>query len=108
MSQTTTQAAELNWQRQGSAVVFSGDLDRDTLLAFWNQRKSELSGITEINVTHLNRVDSSGLAMLVHILGDAEKVGSPLSLVGVTDKLSTLITLYNLQHIIPIETERSS
>ncbi len=44
------------------------ELDRDTLLALWQARDSAMAGITTIDVAALDRVDSAGLALLVHLL----------------------------------------
>lgn len=94
--------SELNWEHQPPRLILRGELDRETLLPLWNQRQTLMAGVNVIDVAGLERVDSAGLAMLVHLRAQAEQAGATLSLTGVTDRLSTLIALYNLQDIIPV------
>lgn len=92
--------AVLSWRAEGQTLYLNGELDRDSLLPLWQQRIQALKNITVLDVSELNRVDSAGLALLVHLLGDLQIGKQPLTLVGITDRLQTLITLYNLQAII--------
>jgi len=93
---------ELSWEHQPPRLILRGELGRETLLPLWNQRQTLMAGVNTIDVAGLARVDSAGLAMLVHLREQAEQGGVTLSLTGVTDRLRTLITLYNLQNIIPV------
>lgn len=94
----------LSWQSQHNRLTLSGDLDRETLLPLWTQYKAMvLEEINEIDVSQLNRVDSAGLALLVQFIEEATSRKRNLVLTGITDRLNTLITLYNLQHIIRID-----
>ncbi|MBW7981629.1 lipid asymmetry maintenance protein MlaB [Enterobacillus tribolii] len=86
----------LSWQKEGQTLKLSGALDRDSLLALWDTRQSALQGVSLLDVSALQRVDSAGLAMLVHLQNE----GRPLALSGITDRLRTLIALYNLSDII--------
>ena len=90
----------LSWQRTASTLVLNGMLDRDTLLTLWQQRETAVADITTIDVAGLERVDSAGLALLVHLREIARAQGSTPLFTGITDKLQSLITLYNLQQII--------
>lgn len=91
----------LRWECQPPLLRLHGDLDRETLLPVWDARKTLLSGVTRLDVSGLSRVDSSGLALLVHLCEEASQQGVALIIEGITDRLSTLIALYNLQDIIP-------
>ena len=91
----------LRWESQPPRLTLHGELDRETLLAFWDVRKKLMSGVTCLDVSGLERVDSSGLAVLVHLREEASQQGITLTLAGITDRLRTLIALYNLQDIIP-------
>jgi phospholipid transport system transporter-binding protein len=93
---------QLSWEHQPPRLILSGELDRETLLPLWNQRLTLMVGVNVVDVAGLERVDSAGLAMLVHLRELAEQGGVSLSLTGMTDRLSTLIALYNLQDIIPV------
>lgn len=92
----------LSWEHQPPRLILRGELDRETLLSLWNQRRTLMSQIDVIDVAGLERVDSAGLAMLVHLREQVEQDGGTLALTGITDRLSTLIALYNLQDIIPV------
>ncbi len=95
-------AATLSWERQQQRLQLVGDLDRETLLPLWQQQEALLAGITQVDVSQLDHVDSAGLALLVH--WQAQQ-GAALAITGIGDKLSTLITLYNLQDVIPMVLE---
>ncbi|WP_343554242.1 lipid asymmetry maintenance protein MlaB [Pantoea sp.] len=90
----------LRWQRTASTLALSGKLDRDTLLTLWHERDTAMVDINTIDVAALERVDSSGLALLVHLREIARAQGSAPLFTGISDKLQSLITLYNLQQII--------
>ncbi|MDE1189808.1 MAG: lipid asymmetry maintenance protein MlaB [Pantoea sp.] len=90
----------LRWQRTASTLALSGKLDRDTLLSLWQERETAMVNIETIDVAALDRVDSAGLALLVHLREIARAQGSTPLFSGITDKLQSLITLYNLQQII--------
>jgi len=94
------ESGELTWASDAGLLRFSGELDRDTLLPFWPQRDVVMQQIDTIDVSALERVDSAGLALLVHLRQIAQEQGRTLSFAGIPDKLNSLITLYNLQEII--------
>lgn len=91
---------QLQWQQQATALRLSGKLDHESLLPLWNQRNTLMQGISEIDLSGLSRVDSAGLALLVHLQDIVRRQGSHLEFNGIPDKLQSLIALYNLQHII--------
>ncbi len=90
----------LRWQRDTSTLSLFGELDRDTLLALWQQRYTLINNVEVIDVSALARVDSAGLALLVHLREIARAQGVTPRFSGISDKLESLITLYNLQQII--------
>ncbi|GAA3899544.1 lipid asymmetry maintenance protein MlaB [Gibbsiella dentisursi] len=101
-------ADALRFEEQQDRLVLSGHLDRDTLLPLWQQRDKLLAGKTAIDVAQLQRVDSSGLALLLHLREQQRQRGVDLRIDGVTDKLNTLITLYNLRDIMPVGTAQEA
>ncbi|AWQ20255.1 anti-sigma B factor antagonist [Pantoea ananatis] len=90
----------LNWSREANTLRLEGELDRDTLLSLWEQREALVNAVELIDVSALQRVDSSGLALLVHLREISSQQGGSLRFVGIGDKLQSLVTLYNLQQII--------
>jgi len=57
----------LSWEHQPPRLILRGDLDRETLLPLWNQRRTLMNQVKTLDVAGLQRVDSAGLAMLVHL-----------------------------------------
>lgn len=91
----------LNWKIENGMVIFSGDLNCETLLPFWKKKQQIITAdIQVLNVANLSRVDSAGLAMLLRILDEASSQQQMLKLAGMTEKLKTLTALYNMQQII--------
>ncbi len=99
-----SQIATLNYQEQGTTLILQGELDRETLLPLWQQRDVLLLDKINIDVSQLKHVDSSGLALLVHLHEQQRLRGIKLIISGINDKLYTLIVLYNLQHILSVST----
>ncbi|WP_409309093.1 lipid asymmetry maintenance protein MlaB [Pectobacterium sp. B1J-3] len=95
-------ANALNWVSQESTLILVGDLDRETLLPLWEQRETLLAGKTALDVSGLKRVDSAGLALLMHFYHQQSQQARSLKIIGVSDRLNTLIALYNLNEIIPV------
>lgn len=90
----------LHWQRREAVLQLTGKLDHESLLPLWAQRESVMQGVQTIEVSGLERVDSAGLALLVHLQDIASRDGQQVQFDGITDKLQSLITLYNLQQLI--------
>lgn len=89
----------LQWQECDNTLVLSGALDRNTLRPLWDKRSALLKDKRSLDLTGLTRVDSAGLALLVHLQNEG-KMGEPLKVQGINGPLKTLIILYNLQDII--------
>lgn len=99
-------AEPLSWQSQEGTLTLKGDLDRETLLPLWQQRETLLAESVELDVSQLQRVDSAGLALLVHFYHEQTQKGRDLRIIGVSDRLRTLIDLYNLNDVIPVQLTR--
>ncbi|MEI7253950.1 lipid asymmetry maintenance protein MlaB [Dickeya dadantii] len=95
-------ADALRWRQDDGALRLEGDLDRNTLLPLWQQREALLNDSSVLDVGQVARVDSSGLALLVHFYHQQEQRGKSLTIIGASDRLRTLIQLYNLSEIIPV------
>ncbi|AXF78284.1 lipid asymmetry maintenance protein MlaB [Erwinia tracheiphila] len=91
---------QLNWHLEGDQLFLSGKLEQQTLIALWQQREIIMTQVSIINVSALERVDTAGLALLVHLRQIALDKGLKLCFTGITEKLRTLILLYNLPQII--------
>lgn len=93
-------SGQLRWEVETDNLRLFGELERETLLPLWQQRDAVMQWVETIDVSGLERVDSGGLALLVHLRQIAIARGRVPQFIGITDKLSSLITLYNLQEII--------
>ncbi|MCT4701984.1 lipid asymmetry maintenance protein MlaB [Enterobacteriaceae bacterium H20N1] len=87
---------QLSWKREGSTLVLAGELDGDTVQSLWQERAQVMAGVQTFNLARLTRVDTAGLALLIHLVDLARKQGGELALQGASDKLQTLVKLYNL------------
>ncbi len=90
----------LHWTVADGCLILSGELDHQTLLPLWQQRGSLVEQIKQVDVAGLSHVDTAGLAVLVHLRHGAAEKNEELSFFGITEKLSSLIRLYNLQYLI--------
>lgn len=86
----------LSWTRDGDKLALAGELDQDVLNPLWDARVEAMNGVTCIDLTQVSRVDTGGLALLVHLINLAKRQGHSVSLQGVNDKVFTLAELYNL------------
>ncbi len=87
--------AALTWEKQGETLALKGELDRDTLLSFWNARQQQMNAVQTVDVAGLSHVDSTGLAMLVRLRG--ERPDAPFVLSGVSANLQMLMSLYGVE-----------
>ncbi|MGK2959745.1 MAG: lipid asymmetry maintenance protein MlaB [Candidatus Malihini olakiniferum] len=95
-------AEVLRWTSQDSTLALSGNLDRNSLLLFWQQRETLLAGKHVLDISALERVDSAGLALLAHVYQQQINSHSPISITGASELVKNLIALYNLNDIIPV------
>ncbi|CDL82419.1 lipid asymmetry maintenance protein MlaB [Xenorhabdus szentirmaii] len=90
----------VSWEKSGSTLFLKGTLDRDSLLPLWQQKSSALAEVDDINVSQLVHVDSTGVALFVHLKEQQQQSGKTLRFSGVGERLKTLITLYGLQSLL--------
>ncbi|CBG91324.1 lipid asymmetry maintenance protein MlaB [Citrobacter rodentium] len=86
----------LRWTCDGDTLMLAGELDQDVLNPLWDARVEAMKEVTCIDLSQISRVDTGGLALLVHLIELAKKQGNSVSLQGVNDKVYTLAQLYNL------------
>ena len=70
--------------RDGDALVFRGALDRAAVPALWKACTPLLAGITRLELSAVDHVDSAGVALLAELAaraGGATVDGSPVRLV---------------------------
>lgn len=92
----------LSWEKKEQTLFFQGTLDRETLLPVWQQRQSLLADINIIDIAKLSHIDSTGLALFVHLKAQMEVKNRQLIIQGASERFQTLITLYDLDNIMKI------
>ncbi|MCW2257750.1 phospholipid transport system transporter-binding protein [Providencia alcalifaciens] len=90
----------LAWETSANTLLISGTLGRESLMALWEKRQSLFVKIDQLDVSGLNHVDSTGLAMLVRLKGEFETQKRPLKIVGMSDNLTTLMDLYGVSTLL--------
>jgi phospholipid transport system transporter-binding protein len=84
-----------------SSVEFqlSGDLDRDSVPAIWRtlQTWKTTESRVQVNLNTVERIDSSGMVMLIHLIEHAKNQNCHIMLSFVPEQLRTLFQLSNIQ-----------
>lgn len=87
---------QLSWVREGERLILQGELDQDVLNPLWNARQDAMKGTTLIDLRAISRVDTAGVALLIHLIAQGKSQGHQVSLEGISENLQTLAALYNL------------
>ncbi|RXJ71917.1 anti-sigma B factor antagonist [Veronia nyctiphanis] len=89
-------------KKEDGSYFLIGELDRNTVPAFWQQRASWLPDQQNVNLnlSQLKRVDSAGMAMLLHLKNELNNNRQQLVLLGVPEQLKVLLTLSNVDAIL--------
>ena len=61
-------SGQLSWTREGETLALHGELDQDLLVPLWEARARATEGATIIDLSQTTRVDTAGLALLVHFV----------------------------------------
>ncbi|OLQ85267.1 NTP-binding protein [Vibrio ponticus] len=91
------------WQSSDvNSGALIGALNRDTVPELWNQLKlwQPTQAELEISLAGVERVDSAGMVMLIHLLEHAKKQNCHIMLSFVPTQLSTLLALSNVDKYI--------
>lgn len=89
-------AEALSWKQKGAILHFFGELDGETVPQLWPQREKAVAGITTFELSGLTRVDTAGLALIIHLAAIVTRQGGEVELRGASDNLRTLAQLYTL------------
>lgn len=87
---------QLSWTREDERLALQGELDQDVLNPLWDARVEAMKGITCIDLQGISRIDTAGVALLIHLIDQGKKQGNQVSLEGISENLRTLAELYNL------------
>jgi phospholipid transport system transporter-binding protein len=82
-------------------ICFKGDLEREVVPNIWNKLTQWKPNITQVKVdlTQVNRIDSAGVVLLLHLIDHAKKQNCHIMLTFVPDQLITLIRLSNVESL---------
>ncbi|MBB1202521.1 lipid asymmetry maintenance protein MlaB [Enterobacteriaceae bacterium 89] len=89
-------SGSLRWTRENGLLRLEGELDQDFLVPLWDAREEATQQVDTIDLSAVSRVDSAGVALLVHLIAHIRRQGRQVKLVGVSEKMNTLVQLYNL------------
>ena len=78
----------LTWAREGDKLVLKGELDQDVLNPLWDARVEAMKGVTCIDLSQVSRVDTGGLALLLHLIDQGKQQGNSVSLSGVNERFT--------------------
>ncbi|MCC5826131.1 STAS domain-containing protein [Alkalimonas sp.] len=93
----------LNIEQQQQRLIFSGVLDRNTLLAFWPFRLlNSLSGDVVFDLSQLQSIDTAGLAWLLKQLALARQAGLVVQLQHVPEQMRSLAKVSDVLELLPI------
>lgn len=92
--------SQSQWQALSSIEYqLLGDIDRDSVPAIWRilEKWQTTESSVEIDLSHINRVDSAGMVMLIHLLEHAKNQNCHIMFSFVPEQLRTLFQLSNIQ-----------
>ncbi len=93
---------EVKWQMISDGhYCLSGRLEHDTVSTFWRQREEWLPQqlAVTLDLSALERVDSAGMVMLLHLCQYIEQSGGQLTLCKMPEQLSTLLRLSHVDSL---------
>lgn len=96
LEQKKIMTGQLSWARDGETLALRGELDQDLLVPLWDARAQATDGVSAIDLSAVTRVDTAGLALLVHFIALIRRQGREAKLIGKSENLQTLVRLYNL------------
>ncbi|WP_165310199.1 STAS domain-containing protein [Vibrio ziniensis] len=90
------------WQTVNSGIAkLTGALDRDKVPLLWKtlQQWQPETEQFEVSLQNVERIDSAGMVMLIHLIEHAKKRNCHIMLSFVPDQLRTLFQLSNVDEL---------
>ncbi|WP_070969998.1 STAS domain-containing protein [Vibrio sonorensis] len=91
------------WQQScDEKAQILGELSRETVPALWNMLKAWKSNTSqfELSLEYVDRIDSSGMVMLIHLIENAKNQNCHIMLSFVPEQLTTLFQLSNVEALV--------
>lgn len=79
---------QLSWARDGETLALRGELDQISV-PLWDARAQATDGVSAIDLSAVTRVDTAGLALLVHFIALIRRQGREAKLIGKSENLQT-------------------
>lgn len=88
-------------KRTNGEYCLSGELDRDTVPPFWRRRTEWLPQEPQVllDLSEVKRVDSAGMAMLLHLQRQLTDNQQSLVLIQIPTQLRVLLQLSNVEEL---------
>jgi len=94
----------LEIRQEQQVLVFSGELNRDTVVQFWPFKPLQsLQGDAVFDLAGLKHVDTAGLAWLIQVLSQARAKNLQVQLRGMPVQLRSLATVSDVLSLLPTE-----
>lgn len=88
---------------QQNTIRFSGQLNRDTVVAHWPfQPLRQLSGQIVFDLAGIGHADTAGLAWLLQVLAQARGNGQQISLLQLPLQLQRLASVSDVLELLPV------
>ncbi|WP_274883257.1 STAS domain-containing protein [Vibrio harveyi] len=90
------------WHLQADILKLTGALDRDSVPSLWAVAQQWGPSQTELecSLQEIERIDSAGMVMLIHLLEHAKKQNCHIMLSFVPAQLRTLFQLSNVESLV--------
>ncbi|WED26364.1 lipid asymmetry maintenance protein MlaB [Vibrio sp. DW001] len=91
--------SECQWQANANGYALSGELTRDSVPSVWVdiQGWTPTQSECEVSLEQTHRIDSAGMAMLIHLIQHAKNSNCHIMLSFVPEQLRTLFQLSNIE-----------
>lgn len=89
--------------------LFSGELNRNTVVNGWPEGKKLLSQLKQsnqkarLNLAKISQIDTAGLAWLVNLVAEQNKLGQEITLSNYSPALLKLAKISDVDSLLPLE-----
>jgi phospholipid transport system transporter-binding protein len=94
----------LEIRQEQQVLVFSGELDRNTVVQFWPFKPLQsMQSNAVFDLAALKHVDTAGLAWLIQVLSQAKAKSLQVTLRGMPAQLHSLAAVSDVLSLLPTE-----
>lgn len=94
----------LEIRQEQQILIFSGQLNRDTVVQFWPFKPLQLlQGTVVFDLAGLQHVDTAGLAWLIQVLSQAKAKSLQVHLRNMPAQLQSLAAVSDVLNLLPTE-----